>query len=94
MDPANGNLIGGNSAAAQAEQALKNMQELARINGFEQDGDTIKNVVYLTDMAHFAEVNEVYTKYYKNTPPARSCVAVAGLPKGALFEMDSVFFKP
>ena len=70
------------------------MEELARINGFTLDGHTVKNMVYITDMKNFAACNEVYKKYYVNSPPARSCVEVSGLPKGALFEIESVFFKP
>ncbi len=46
--------------------------------------------VYLTDMAAFAEVNEVYAGFFKSDPPARVALAVAGLPKGAQVEIDAV----
>jgi 2-iminobutanoate/2-iminopropanoate deaminase len=59
--------------------------------------DTIKNVVYLTDMADFTKVNQVYTQYYGGEGaeyPARTCIAIKALPKGGLVEIESVFFKP
>ena len=72
---------------------MSNLKKLAQINGFTLDGDTVKAVVYLTDMGHFAAVNDVYAKYFKTHPPARSCVAVHQLPKGALFEIEAIFYK-
>lgn len=53
----------------------------------------IKNTLYLVDMAHFAKVNEIYKEYFPSDFPARTCVAVVGLPKGAKFEIESVFFR-
>ena len=50
--------------------------------------------VFLIDMGHFAEVNAVYSQFFKDNPPPRTCVAVHQLPKGANFEVDAVFFKP
>ena len=80
-------------AVGQAEQSLVNLQALAEANGFSLD-DVVKNTIFLTDMGDFASVNEVYSRYFTaEEPPARSCVAVKQLPKGAKFEMESVFFK-
>ena len=78
---------------AQTKRALGNLKKLAAVNNFKMDGDTVKAVVYLTDMNDFARCNEVYGKFFKNSPPARSCVAAASLPKGALFEIEATFFK-
>lgn len=50
----------------------------------------VKTTVYLTDMAHFAAMNQVYAERFGNHRPARATVAVAGLPKGALVEIDAV----
>ena len=51
-------------------------------------------MVFLTDMGDFAGVNEVYSRFFTaDEPPARSCVAVRQLPKGAKFEIEAVFFK-
>ena len=56
--------------------------------------DIVKTNVFLTDMAHFKEINEAYATFFKNgDPPARSCVAVKALPLGALIEIDATFFK-
>ena len=76
----------------QAKRALQNLKMLAQSNGFKLT-DAIKTTVFLVDMGHFAEVNEEYAKFFKEDPPPRSCVAVHQLPKGALFEVEAVFFK-
>ena len=76
----------------QAKRALQNLKALALSNGFKLT-DTVKTTVFLVDMAHFAEVNAEYAKFFKTDPPPRSCVAVHQLPKGALFEIEAVFFK-
>jgi len=79
----------------QTEQALINLKNLANDNGFTFE-HAIKNNLYITDMANFADVNDVYKKYFTETNgfPARTCVAVKQLPKDSLFEIESVFFKP
>lgn len=53
----------------------------------------VKTTVFLTDMSDFAAVNEVYATYFDSAPPARSCVAVAELPKGAKVEIEAVAVK-
>lgn len=50
--------------------------------------DVVKTTIFLTDMADFAAVNEVYATYFKENPPARSTIAVAGLPKGVRVEIE------
>jgi 2-iminobutanoate/2-iminopropanoate deaminase len=52
--------------------------------------DVIKTTVYLTDMAVFPKMNEVYARHFGDARPARSTVAVSGLPRGALVEIDAV----
>jgi 2-iminobutanoate/2-iminopropanoate deaminase len=54
----------------------------------------VRLTVYLADMAAFAEVNDVYEGYFEADPPARVALAVAGLPKGALVEIDAVIALP
>jgi 2-iminobutanoate/2-iminopropanoate deaminase len=51
-------------------------------------GNIVKTTIFLTDMNDFAKVNEVYASYFKEAPPARSCVAVAALPKGVNVEIE------
>lgn len=52
--------------------------------------DVIKTTVFLTDLANFGKVNELYAQIFSVNPPARSCIQVAGLPKGALVEMEFI----
>ena len=91
MNPTTGDLVS-NDVEEQAEQVLKNLKTLAEANGLTL-ADAVKNVVYLTDMDNFGKVNEVYKKFYSGDYPARTCIAVKTLPKNALVEIESVFFK-
>ena len=75
--------------AAQAEQALKNLSAVLAEAGLGTE-NVVKTVVFITDMANFPAVNEVYKKYFSAPYPARSCVAVAGLPLGALVEVEAI----
>ncbi len=89
MDPASGEVIG-DDAATQAEGALKNLQAVLEAAGSSLD-KVLKCNVYIIDMGEFAAINEVYGRFFTgDSPPARACVEVSGLPKGALFEIDCV----
>lgn len=88
IDPTRGELIDGD-IAAQAEQSLKNLGEILKAAGLDY-ADVCKTTIFLTDMSNFTAVNEVYATYFNATKPARSTVAVAGLPKGALVEIEAV----
>ena len=55
--------------------------------------DVVKTTVFLADMGDFAAINTIYAKYFPGEAPARSCVQVAALPKGALFEIEAVAVK-
>ena len=89
MDPATGELVG-EDAATQAEGAIRNLQAVLEAAGSSLD-KVLKCNVFLVDMGEFAQVNEVYARYFKgDSPPARATVEVSGLPKGALFEIDCV----
>lgn len=92
LDPRTNELVSGD-VAEQTEQIIKNIMALARDNGFTLD-NTVKNTVYLVDMADFDKVNAVYKKYYQSEYPARTCIAIKALPKGALVEIEAIFFKP
>ena len=71
---------------------MQNLKALAESNGFSLN-NAVKTTVFLTDMGDFAAVNSVYARYFTGEYPARSCVAVHQLPKGAKFEIEAVFFK-
>ena len=88
LDAQTGELIG-SDAASQAERALQNLGAVLEAAGLGY-GDVVKTTVFLLDMNDFAAVNAVYAKYFDANKPARSTVAVAGLPKGARVEVDAI----
>lgn len=72
----------------QLRQALANLDDLLRSNDA-TSAQVIKATVFLTDMDDYAAMNEIYTGYFAEPRPARTCVAVAGLPLGALVEIEA-----
>lgn len=88
LDATSGELVGA-TAAEQARKCLENLHAIARDAGCSLE-DAVKLTVYLTDMSVFAEVNEAYAHFFKSDPPARVCIAVAALPRGAQVEIDAV----
>ena len=88
IDPGSGAMVG-DTAAAQTEQILHNIRALLGAEGL-----TLRHVVkctlFLCDLSDFAAVNEVYGAAFSVEPPARSCVEVSALPKGALVEMECI----
>ena len=86
LDPETG-LLCGDDIAAQTEQVMKNLSAILSASGTDFSR-VVKTTCYLTDMDNFAAFNAVYGKYI--TSSARSCVAVAALPKGALVEVDLI----
>ncbi len=88
LEPGSGDLVG-DTAAEQAEQALRNLQTVCEAAGTSLER-AIRCTVYLTDMGAFAEVNEVYARFFDDEPPARVAFGVAALPKGAQVEVDAV----
>ena len=73
---------------------MRNMQTLARDNGFDLEQHTVKVVIYMTNLTDFMKVNEAYKKYFTKGYPARTCVGVQSLPMGGLVEIEFVMFKP
>lgn len=88
IDPQTGNLVAG-GIAEQTRQVLENLKAVLEAAGTSLD-KVIKATVFLKNMADFAALNEVYGEYLGNAKPARSTVAVADLPRGALVEIDLV----
>jgi 2-iminobutanoate/2-iminopropanoate deaminase len=88
LDPATGELAPGD-VEEQTEQVLKNLMAVLREAKMGPE-NVVKATVYLTDMKDFPRMNEVYAKYLGKEPPARSTVAVAGLPRGVKVEIDFV----
>jgi len=88
IDPASGELVAG-PASAQAEQCMQNLKAVLEAARLTFD-NVVRCTIYLTDLSSFGEVNEVYGRYFSDPPPARACVQVAALPKGADVEIDAV----
>lgn len=86
VDPATGAIPEG--IAAQAEWSCKNVGTILEAAGSGLD-EVVKTTCFLSDMNDFAAFNEVYARYFASKP-ARSCVAVRALPKGALFEIEAI----
>lgn len=89
---ADGSLVSG-SVAEQTEQCLRNVTEVLLAAGLVPDR-VVKTTVYMTDLGKFAEMNEVYAKFFKPPFPARATVQVSALPKGAGVEIDAVAARP
>ncbi|MCL2509406.1 MAG: RidA family protein [Oscillospiraceae bacterium] len=87
LSPETGVLVGG-GIAEQTEQAIKNLAAVLEAAGCGLDG-VVKTTCFLTDIGDFAAFNEVYAGYFTGKP-ARSCVAAAALPKGAMVEIEAV----
>lgn len=88
FDPATGILVG-TTIAEQAEQVMKNVGAVLEAAGLTYD-NVVKTTCFITDMKEFASFNTVYGKYFTATKPARSCVEVSALPKGALCEVEII----
>jgi len=88
LDPATMTLVDGDMGA-QITRVFDNLQAVARAAGGDLK-DIVKLNIFLTDLGHFALVNEIMAKYFKEPYPARAAVGVASLPKGAQVEMDAV----
>jgi reactive intermediate/imine deaminase len=87
LDPGSMQLVGG--IDAQIDRVFANLKAVAEAAGGSL-GDAVRVTIYLTDLAHFAKVNETMARYFAQPYPARAAVGVASLPRGALVEADAV----
>ena len=90
LDPATMQMVEG--IDAQIHRVLRNMQAVAMAAGASLD-DAVKLTVFLTDLTHFARLNEIMAQYLKPPYPARSAVGVAQLPRDALVEIEAILVK-
>ncbi|MGA2960728.1 MAG: RidA family protein [Candidatus Korobacteraceae bacterium] len=88
LDPVTQQLVTG-GVAEQTERTLKNLEAILQAAGSTLD-KVVRCGVFLKDMNDFAAMNEVYGKFFKSNPPARTTVQVARLPKDCLVEIDAV----
>ncbi len=91
IDPKTGSLVGAD-IESQTRQVMLNIQGVLNEVGYDFS-NVIKTIVFIKNMSDFAVVNSIYGEYFKENAPARSCVAVASLPKDALIEIEIVAFK-
>jgi reactive intermediate/imine deaminase len=87
LDPATMQLAEG--IDGQTHRVFRNLAAVADAAGMSLQ-DAVRMTVYLTDLAHFARVNEIMAQYVREPYPARAAVGVAGLPRGALVEVDAI----
>ncbi|MEA2372146.1 MAG: 2-iminobutanoate/2-iminopropanoate deaminase [Solirubrobacteraceae bacterium] len=88
LDPASGELVG-ETAGEQARRCLENLGIVCAAAGTSLEA-AVRMTIYMTDLTGFAEVNEVYGKFFTGEPPARVTIGVASLPKGASVEIDAI----
>jgi len=88
IDPATQQVVRG-AVEEQTERVLKNLQGVLASSGLSLE-NVVRTTVYLTDLANFAKMNEVYARFFTKDFPARSTVQVSGLPKGVGVEIDAI----
>jgi len=92
LDPRSSEIVG-STPGEQARRCLENLAAVCAAAGTSL-ANAVKLTVYMTDLAAFGEVNEVYGSFFDADPPARVAVGVAALPRGALVEIDAVVALP
>lgn len=88
LEPQTGEIVSGD-IRTQTRRVLQNLEAVLEAAGSSL-AQTVKTTIFLKDMADFPDVNSVYEEYFRTAKPARTTVAVAELPKGALIEIDVV----
>ena len=88
LDPQSGEFLSG-EIEQETERTIENISAILIAGGLSLD-NVIKTTVYLTDLSHFARMNHIYEKYFSGNKPARACVQVAALPKGAKVEIEAI----
>jgi len=91
INPVTGELVSAD-LEAQTRQVLTNLKNVLEASGTSLD-KVVKTTVFLRDMADFPKMNAIYAEYFSTNPPARSTIAVAGLPKGGIVEIEAIALK-
>ena len=92
LDPISGEVLKGD-IQDQTRLVMKNVGEVLKASGLTFD-NVIKTTIFITSMSDFSKVNEVYSTFFKELPPARSCVEVSALPKGVNVEVEVIAARP
>jgi 2-iminobutanoate/2-iminopropanoate deaminase len=88
LDPESGEIVG-STPAEQAERCLLNLEAVCAAAGTSL-ASAVRVTVYMTELSAFAEVNDVYARFFPSDPPARAAIGVVQLPRGAYVEIDAV----
>jgi 2-iminobutanoate/2-iminopropanoate deaminase len=89
LDPATGEMVGAGDVRVQTERVMQNLGAVLAAAGA-SFAAVAKTTIFVTDLGHFAAVNEVYARYFPDSPPARATIQAAALPRGALVEIEAV----
>lgn len=90
LDPKSGQIVGEGDIKAQTQQVMENIEAILSEAGANWD-NIVKTSVFLTDLANFVPMNQVYAEYFaEDTAPARACVEVSRLPKDVLVEIECI----
>jgi 2-iminobutanoate/2-iminopropanoate deaminase len=90
LDPASGMIVGEGNITAQTQQVMANLEAILTAAGATWE-NVVKTSVFLTDLANFVPMNQVYAEYFvEDTAPARACVEVSRLPKDVLVEIECI----
>ena len=90
LDPSTGLMVGAGDVEAETRQVLSNLQAVLEAGG-SSPGQVLRTTVFLVDLGDFARVNAIYAELFSDgVSPARACVEVAALPKGARVEIDCI----
>jgi len=89
LDPVTGEMVGAGDVRAQTERVLENLGAVLAAAGA-SFATVVKTTIFLADLQDFGNVNEVYARYFPSQPPARATVQAAGLPRGALIEIEAI----
>jgi 2-iminobutanoate/2-iminopropanoate deaminase len=89
LDPDTGEVVGAGDVRAQTDRVMRNLTAVLTAAGASLAA-VVKTTIYLTDLQEFGAVNDVYSRYFGEDPPARATVQVAGLPRGVQVEIDAI----
>jgi 2-iminobutanoate/2-iminopropanoate deaminase len=90
LDPSSGQIVGEGDITAQTQQVMANLEAILTAAGTTWE-NVVKTSVFLTDLANFVPMNQVYAEYFvEDTAPARACVEVSRLPKDVLVEIECI----
>ncbi len=91
IDPKTGQMVEPD-IKKQTKQALENIKNILQAAGYSLQ-DVVKCTVYMKDLNHFADMNQVYAQFFNQNPPARAAFQVARLPKDSLIEIEAIAIK-